>query len=350
MLMDPTRRFLLATLVVMLALWGVWHVYAGWGLVTLNVREAPVGQVLASISRQGGIEIASNLDPDTKVTLQVKRLPPVEALDIVAVRTGASWRLAYLGAPDQASLNNALGDFRAGQESDGWASYGGGGFSLVEPESGEALDLRRVRWNPSGGGLLANLLQEASEKTGVLLAAPTDWQTEVSSPPAAGPITAAAPQLFRRAGGVSREVFLVRGRGGSDEEPAGGWSGGSWIGRAPERPDTGRRGGGWMARIMGDPARVAERVEAQIALLPAGEQPKARENFDMMREFWQSVRELPEEQRMAKAREFFTRPEIAEAMENRRLSRWAKMTPEQRIERTKNYWERKAEARNRGLR
>lgn len=348
--MDPTRRFLVATLVVLLALWGAWQLYAGWGLVTLDVRDAPVGQVLSSISRQGGIEIASNLDPDTKVTLQVKRLPPVEALDIVAVRTGASWRLAYLGAPDQAAVNRALADFRSGQEAAGWTSRGAGGFSMVQPESGEALDLRRVQWNPSGGGLLHDLLQDASEKTGVLLAAPTDWQPGVDTPPPAGPIAAAAPQLFRKAGGVSREVFLLRGRGGSDEEPAGGERGGNWIGRAPERPDAGARGGGWMGRMMGDPAKMAERVEAQIALLPTGEQPKARENFAMMREFWQSVRDLPEEQRMAKAREFFTRPEVAEAMENRRLSRWAKMTPEQRIERTKNYWERKAEARNRGSR
>ena len=98
-------------------------------------------------------------------------------------------------------------------------------------------------------------------------------------------------------------------------------------------------------RAMGDPGRVAERVEAQIALLPAAEQPKARENFQMMREFWQSVRDLPEEQRREKAREFFSRPEVAEAMETRRLSRWAKMTPDQRIERNKSYWGRKAEAR-----
>ena len=65
---------------------------------------------------------------------------------------------------------------------------------------------------------------------------------------------------------------------------------------------------------MGDPERVAERVEAQIALLPAAEQPKARENFQMMREFWKSVEGLPEEQRREKAREFFSRPEVAEAM------------------------------------
>ena len=95
----------------------------------------------------------------------------------------------------------------------------------------------------------------------------------------------------------------------------------------------------------GDSQRTEARVEAQIALLPKEEQQKARDDFQMMRDFWQSVRELPEEERRAKAREFFSRPEVAEAMETRRLSRWAKMTPDQRIQRNKNYWERKSEAR-----
>jgi hypothetical protein len=347
--MDPARRVLVAVLLLVLLLWGAWHFYAGRGLVTLEARDEPVGRVLAAISRQGGIEIASNLDPETKVTLQVRRMPPLEALDTVAVRTGASWRLAYLGAPDKAAVDKALSEFRAGRDNPTWTSHGGGGFSLVEPESGEALDLRRVRWNPSGGGPLPEVMQDAAEKTGVFLAAPADWRPEVARP-AGGRLSAAAPQLFRRAGGVGREVFLVRGRGGSDEEAAGGWRGGDWIGRAAARTESGGRGGGWMGRLLGDPAKLAERVEAQIALLPAAEQPKARENFAKMRDLWESVRELPEDQRMAKVREFLTSPEMAEAMENRRLSRWAKMTPEQRIERTRNYWERKAGAQNRDSR
>jgi hypothetical protein len=155
-------------------------------------------------------------------------------------------------------------------------------------------------------------------------------------------VASAAPKLFRQAGGASREVFLLRGRGGSGEDEGPGDRRGEWIGAAAN--SSGERGGGWM-RAMGDPERVAARVQAQIALLPSAEQPKARESFQMMREFWQSVRDLPEEERRAKAREFFSRPEVAEDMETRRLSRWAKMTPDQRIERNKNYWERKSEAR-----
>jgi hypothetical protein len=334
------RRFLSMGLLALLAAgWVAWNIYAGWGLVTLDVRNEPVAKVISSISRQGGIDIASNLDPSTPVTLKVKRVPPVEALDIVAVRTDASWRLAYLGAPDEKSIDAALTAFRAGSEAAGWSSYGSGGFAMVEPQSGAALDLRRVIWTPSEPGGLPALLEEAAQKTGVLLAAPTDWKPSVSAPPA-GPIAKTALRLFRDAGGVSREVFLLRARPSRDD---GDWDsggrGGSWIGSGT--------GGGWM-RALGDGKRTEERVEAQIALLPKSEQEKARVDASLMRQFWQEVRDLPEDQRRAKAQEFFNRPEVAERMDERRMAREAKMTPKQRLERAQRYLERKAQMKKEG--
>ena len=331
-------------LVALLTLWGAWQLYAGWGLVSLNFENAPLGRVLAAIEKQGGIAIASNLDPATPVSVQVSRMPAIEALDIVAVRVDASWRLAYLGAPDDGAIDAALNDFASGVESPNWKAHGGGGFNFIAPQSGAALDLRRVQWNPSGPGKLPALLEEASEETGVMLASPSEWTPEIGAP-SAGPIAAAAPRLFRDAGGAAREVFLLRGRpAGADEEMGGGGGrGGPWIGAE----DEGQRGRGWM-RGTGDPQRTEQRVQAQIALLPPEEQDKAREDFRMMREFWQSVGDLPEEQRRAKAQEFFSRPEVQERMEDRRLARYAKMTPKQRIERSQRYWERKAEAKYRG--
>ncbi|MEX1111659.1 MAG: hypothetical protein WEB31_07650 [Chthoniobacterales bacterium] len=333
-------RLLFLALGGTLLAWGAWHIYSGWGLVTIDADNVPLERVLGEIRRQGGIEIVSDLSPDTKVSLRVRRVPAVEALDITAVRTGANWRLAYLGAPDTAAIEAALSGFGAGRETAGWTSHQAGGFSLVEPESGRAMDLREMNWTLSGGGKLSSLLQEGAEKTGVFFAAPASWQPEVAEVPP-GTVRSVATSLFRQAGGVSREVFLLRGSGertgGEGEQGRGGR--GAWIGAAPQ--EAGERGGGWM----GNPERLAERVEAQIALLPAPEQPKAREDFQTMREFWTAVRDLPEEERRDKAREFFNRPDVQERMEDRRLARWAKMTPDQRIERCKSYWERKSEGR-----
>jgi len=335
---------LLGLFALLATAWFAWQIYAGWGLVTLDVRNEPVAKVLASISRQGGIDIASNVDPSTAVTLKVERVPPVEALDIVAVRTDASWRLAYLGAPDEKSIDAALAAFRSGSEADGWLSYGGGGFAVIEPQSGAALDLRRVKWTPGASGKLHDLLEDAAKKTGVLLAASAEWNPS-TAPPGAGTISETAAQLFGQAGGVSREVFLLRGRPGGEDEDTGRGRTGPWIGRSPDANEG--NGGGWR-RAAGDPQATAERVEAQIALLPESEQTKARDDFKMMREFWQSVRELPDEQRRAKAQEFFNRPEVSERMDQRRLAREAKMTPQQRIERAQRYLERKAQMKKEG--
>ena len=168
-------------------------------------------------------------------------------------------------------------------------------------------------------------------------AAPGEGKPAVGAPPA-GPRGEAAPRLFREAGGVGREVFLLRRRGETADDEGPGDRRGTWIGSSRSG---GERGGGW-TRALGDAQRTGERVEAQIALLPENEREKAREDFKMMREFWQSVRELPEDERRAKAQEFFNRPEVAERMDERRSAREAKMTPKQRLERAQRYLERKA--------
>lgn len=337
--MRNPKALLAATLLVLLAGWAAWQIYSGWGLVTLDETNAPVSKVLASIERQSGVEIVSNLDPTTPVTIKVHRVPAVDAIDITAIRTDASWRLVYLGAPEKGQIEGALKAFESGVREEGWTSHGGGGLGGMVSPSSTALDLRRVAWKPSGPGNLQDLLREASQKTGVSLAAPSVWNPATPAP-SAGEMRYAAPDLFRAAGGVSREVFLVRAsveRDGDGERAERG-RGGGWIGRREDREE-GRGGWGGM-----NPESIAERIEAQIALLPKEEQVQAREDFDMMRNFWASVRDLPEEERRAKAREFFTSPAVSERMEDRRLARDAKRTPEQRNERSRQYFERREAA------
>lgn len=327
------RRALLATLAgSLLVLWGLWHLYSGWGLVTLEFENAPVSKVLAAISRQGGIRIATDLPPNKTVTIKVRRVSPVEALDVVAVRMESSWTLAYLGARSEAAIESALSAFRSGQSAEGWSGHGAGGFGTIESKSGSALDLRLVRWKPAAGDELQKLLQQAADETGVYLAAPSDWSPKIESPEG-GRMARAAPMLFRQAGGVSREVFLLRGPAPDNRagDEGGGWRGGvTWIGAAP------RPGGPRNAEA------IAKRTEAQIQLLPPEERKKAGDDAAAMRDFWKSVRDLPAEERRAKAREFFNSPEVQQRMEDSRLAREAKMTPEQRIQRSQRYWNRKA--------
>jgi hypothetical protein len=44
--MDRQRLISLSLLAGLILVWTAWQIYAGWGLVTLDEREAPVGKVL----------------------------------------------------------------------------------------------------------------------------------------------------------------------------------------------------------------------------------------------------------------------------------------------------------------
>lgn len=335
-------KWLVSLLALLLLGWGAWSYFSGRGLVTLNFTDAPLEKVLASFSRQADTDVVTDLAPSTKVTIDVKRVTPAEALDIIAARTDSGWRSACLTAPDRAAIDGILAAFRSGGDTSAWTSYGAGGFGMFGPAA--ALDLRFARWTPSGSGDLHAQLDEASQKTGIFAAAPADWKPAAAAPKA-GPVGEAIHQLAQKAGGVYRDVFLLRGGragGAQDAGPGDGGGGrgggGSWIG---SRPVAAQANAGAPRRSPMDPAGAAERAQAQIALLPAAEQADAQRDLDTMKKLWAEVSALPEEERRAKMREFFSSPDMQDRMEQRRSAREAKMTPEQRMERARNYFERK---------
>lgn len=311
--------------------------------MTLNFTDAPLDKVLASFNRQAGTEVVTDLPATTTVTIDVKNVTPAEALEVIAARTEAGWRAVCLAAPDRAAIDGILSAFRSGGDTSAWTSYGPGGFGMFGP--GAPIDLRLVRWTPSGGGDLHAQLDEASQKTGISAAAPTGWKPAAAAPKA-GPVAEAIHKLAQNAGGVYRDVFLLRGArgggpaadGGPGDGGGGGRGGGSWIGA---RPTAAPAEAGAPRRPPMDPAVIAERAQAQIALLPAAEQADAQRDLDMMKKLWAEVSGLPEEERRAKMREFFSSPDMQDRMEQRRSARDARMTPEQRMQRARNYFERK---------
>ena len=82
----------------------------------------------------------------------------------------------------------------------------------------------------------------------------------------------------------------------------------------------------------------------EIAKLPASQQSAARAEFEEMDKVFAEVRDLPREERRAKMEEIFSRPEMQDRMDDRRLSRDELRTPEQRMKRYRKYVERKQEA------
>ncbi len=137
----PKRLYFLAGLALLLLGILIARWIAGWGLVTIHVVNAPVGKVISSIAHQGHVRIESSLDPTKLVSMDVDQVTPVVAIDILATRTDASWRVAYLVAPTKAALTAAMTSLCGSGTIDDWITY----YYPTPPFTGEnaqALDPR----------------------------------------------------------------------------------------------------------------------------------------------------------------------------------------------------------------
>ena len=210
--------------------------------------------------------------------------------------------------------------------------FGGGGETEVDP--------RRIEWTISASTdqNLQTLLQQGAQKTGALFATPEAWNPSVNRLPAAGKTGQVASRLVKSARGQMHELFLITVRPPRPEgERAAGERGPDrWEGRTVLSAGRGNRNA--------NPEWMAERVQAQIAQLPAEERADAQKQFDEMRQFWQSVRALPEEERRAKMEELMNNPEVQARMEERMAARDARRSPQQREQRMRRYVDRKQQA------
>ncbi len=304
---------------------------AGWGLVSVNVRNVPLAKVIKSIERQGGVKISTNADPTTPVTMLIEEVPAFEAIDTLAVAIEADARLAYVAAPTKGQISDVLAAFAANSDPGDWVVFASG-FGRG-PGGGEAsIDPRVITWKPSDSEdkSLQALLDQGAQKTGALFAVPKAWNPVVGNLPKEGRTVKVAKSLVQSAKGTMQELFLVTVQ--------------------PPRPETaeddGRR---QFSRTVFSPQRggqrnqewMAERAQAQIAALPEDQRAEAKRQMDEMRAMWDAVRALPEEERRAKMEELMNDPVIQERMEERRNARDEKTRPEKREDRMRKYLERK---------
>ncbi|MFZ4775524.1 MAG: hypothetical protein ACOYM3_09190 [Terrimicrobiaceae bacterium] len=339
--MHSNQKNILLAVAAAILVVGLIRLFWSDGLITLNFKDAPVAKVISSIERQGHVRIATNVAPETLVTIQMTRVPLMEALETLSVRIEGELRAAFVGAPTKAQAAAALEELKSGKPSDQWTvawfpSMGALSVTTipdprtldVKPEAGEKKDLQSA-------------LQQVALKSGIMTAVPRDWNPEAKMPAKTAPAAVLAKQLISSSGGQVQESFLIVVRenrdGGRGGPPGPGGPGGGDRAGQP-----GGDGGGQRFNRDGmNPEWMAQRAQAAIAQLPAEERPAAQADFDAMRKFWEEVRALPEDQRRPKMEEFFNRPEVQQKMEERQAASDARRTPEQREKRMKNYVERK---------
>src|SRR5882757_8294922 len=170
----------------------VWNWISGWGLVTVHVISKPLSEVIRSIERQGGIKLVTNADVSTPVTMDVDRVPPAEAVDVLASRLDGNWSVGYIAGPTKADVATALAAVSQGDRNRDYRSFGfggggfggGGGMDI----SNTAIDARRVVWkvSPSDTPQLQAWLDQLSQKTGLAAMVPRNWDPAISKTPSGG--------------------------------------------------------------------------------------------------------------------------------------------------------------------
>ena len=319
-------KLLVFTAIALLLGAAAYWLWSTWGLITVHADQKPLAEVIRSISKQGGIKLRTNLDENFPVTMHVDKVPLTEALETLAAVTDSQWRLTYLFAPDRGALDAALAQIASGaRRAEGWKNFELPAFGT----SGESIipsDPRDDEWEVKvpEDKTLQGWLRAAAIGVSAGFACPETYNPTLSSGPSSGEIHKRAEALAKAAGAKMEEMFFLIGRRGDSAESA----------EQEENPDRARRREG-----MGGMMR--ERRLAEIAKLPAGEREAAQREFDEMSATLETARNLPPEERRAKMEEFFQNSDRAERMEDRRMQREERQTPEQRHKRYQRYVDRK---------
>ncbi len=321
---DPKRLLFLGGVALLLFGILVARWISGWGLVTVHVTDVPLGKVIASIVRQGHVPIETSLDPNKLVSLDVSRVPVAEAIDTLAIRADASWRLVYLAAPTKPAISNALVSLRGSGKLDDWITYFYPQPPFADASAGGVTDPRYLSLSIEGSGqTLPQLLNQAAQKSGVMTAFPKDWDPLATKVPDPNQVRKIIPTLVKSVHGKSAEIFLITERGRRGGGPGEGTS------TEQELPAM-------------NPDWIEMRQLAQIEKLPPAQQPEAKKEFQERKALATSMKSLSSEERRAKWQQMMSDPDRMEKMADRRLLRDAKQTAQQRITRAVNYLNNKA--------
>lgn len=207
--------------------------------------------------------------------------------------------------------------------------------------TGEIIDPRSLEWKPEGPELgLPALLDEAAQKTGVMTMLPKDWSPTARNLPKTNRVGKAIPALVGSVRGKSLEFFLLAERpprnGGGYSQESGGPSPERGTPRQEENNPQDRS-----PRLAVKQEWMEQRQLAQINKLPTDQQETAKQEMDERKAFFDSLQGLTPEERRAKMQAMMADSALGEKMQDSRLLRESKQTPEQRINRAVNYINRK---------
>lgn len=311
-------------------------IFSDWGLITVRVHEVPLGQVIKSIERQGGVAIYTNIDQTTPVTMDVIRVPLPEAMESLAAnvtppaeggddanppgrqRGGpvTQWKLAFFTAPSEAGVKQEITAFQSDAAGDDTKTYSyGTPLQFITASSGgPAADPRLQTWTglktpapaPAGGDAssggssysVQDYLLALAQAADIWIMSPSSWDPKVSRPPETGaPIIQAVKNVVSGGRGAVTQAFVLYAR-------------------------TGRRGGGGRGGFGGGGdtgwANMEDRMRNAINGLPAENRAEALNQLNEQANFRKQMEAAPPDQRRAMMRQYFM--DHMDAMDNWRRS------------------------------
>ncbi|MEO8204952.1 MAG: hypothetical protein ABI615_02140 [Chthoniobacterales bacterium] len=321
-----TRARLLAGIVFLCLVWAVTSWISNWGLINIAGKNLKLANVLKTMSRQGGIEIISNLDPETRVSVEFHNTTLTRALEILSARTESNWQGVWVVAPTKSLVAEAMASFKEGKQLEDWKVINSPGMGAFAVQSSIDPRTTTVTFSPMQTKDMASAFDQLAQKSGERFVLPKDWNPDFGKMPSAGRMDKLVSKLAKSGKGVARQAIVLSDFRRNWQQGNRRPQGEAWMGGRGNRANQ-----EWMA----------ERMTLAIANLPPAEQEQAKKEVNERRQFWASLQGLPPEERRKKMEEFFNRRDIQDKMEQLAARRDADRTPEQRVEQYRKYVERK---------
>lgn len=314
---------------------GSWihHWWTGRGLITLNVKDAPVTKVLREMQRQSGFSVLARTNLNEKVTVQFQRVTIEKALDAVSDQTEGRWQKVLLVARDKPALRKV-----ESQVAEKGPPFVITGMDFIS----DSLDPEKLRKGPIKPLAGSHPLQEAALAVAVRSATPVVVQEGlnplVKASATSYPGIAPAVGDLARAASARWEVayhFRAGGRGFG-----GGGSGGEGPGRDHRGGGEGR---GFRMFGGGDEGNTNNPFVVQTALLAPEQQAameKARAEMQQRMAEFAAMTPAQRAQRMADMMDGGGSAQRQQRSQQRALQRIMNSTPEQQAKMNQRFEQR----------
>ena len=318
---------------------GSWihHWWTGPGLITLNVKDAPVTKVLHEMQRQSGFSVLARTNLNEKVTVQFQRVTIEKALDAVSDQTEGRWQKVLLVARDKPALRKV----------ESQVAEKGPPFIITGMDSiSDSLDPEKLRKGPVKPLAGSHPLQEAALAVAVRSATPVVVQEGlnpfVKASATSYPGIAPAVGDLAHAASARWEVAYHFRAGGR------GFGGGGGGGEGPGRDRRGGGEGGGEGRGFrmfggGDEGNTNNPFVVQTALLAPEQQAameKARAEMQQRMAEFASMTPAQRAQRMADMMDGGGSAQRQQRAQQRALQRIMNSTPEQQVKMNQRFEQR----------